>query len=226
MNEFRSERYHLCINIFNRVGIQVDCFSMTALSLEEMYNHISDYGNACMDRKILLREEYKDFPIESVYAKYNFENLESSYNPFHASLDMLHSHLHDCEDALSHGYMLLRELIKEVLVEGVIDIDDYDMFERLESCYHPVQAAAELNTVKVMELLMTEFPDSASGLYIGCNNLLHFAVNDTKNDIAIVEAKVRFLSTKFPNMLRDVNRWGLSKGQIFKHKISKYAKRC
>jgi hypothetical protein len=110
MNDFRTDIYDQCIQVFIRVGIQVDCFSMSALSLKEMFSHITEYGNACMDRKILLREEYIDYPVEKVYMNYNFENLPSLYNPFHASADIMFSHKHECKDALSSGYMLLREL--------------------------------------------------------------------------------------------------------------------
>jgi hypothetical protein len=166
--------------------------------------------DACGDPKILLREEYRDVPIEAVRVECNFENLEFCYNPFHASVAMWLAHLYDCQEALSHGYMLLRESNQEVLIEGVTDIDDYDIFEYLESMYHPVQAAAEMNTLKVMNLLMNKFPDSASGMYLFTNNLLHFALNDTKNGIDTVEAKVRFLTTKFPSMLREFNGWGVS----------------
>jgi hypothetical protein len=108
MNEFRFERYDLCINIFNRVGIQVDYLSLNSLSLKKLYSHIDDYSAACMDLNILLREEYRDVPIEAVSAKYNFENLEFCYNPFHASATVQRDHRYDCQEAFSHGYMLLR----------------------------------------------------------------------------------------------------------------------
>jgi hypothetical protein len=211
MNEFRLERYDLCISTFNRVGIQVDYLSLNSLILRKLYSHTNDYSAACMDLNILSREEYRHVPIEAVSAKYNFENLEFSYNPFHASAAVRGEHLYDCQEAFSHGYMLLRELNHEVLIDEVTGIDDfnYDIFESLESFHHPVQAAAEMNTVKVMNLLMTEFPDSASGRYLSRNNLLHFALNDTKNGIDTVEAKVRFLITKFPSMLKEFNGWGV-----------------
>jgi hypothetical protein len=210
MNEFRLERYDSCISIFNRVGIQVDYLSLNSLILKKMYSHIDDYSAACMDLNILSREEYRDVPIEAVNAKYNFENLEFCYNPIHASAAVRRDHLYDCQEAFSH--MLLRELNYEVLIDEVTGIDDfnYDIFEYLESLHHPVQAAAEMNTVRVMNLLMTDFPDSACGIYLSRNNLLHFALDDTKNGIDTVEAKVIFLTTKFPSMLKGFNGWGVS----------------
>jgi hypothetical protein len=212
MNDFRLERYDLCISTFNRVGIHVDYLSLNSLILRKLYVHMDDYGSACMDLNILSREEYRDVPIEAVSAKYNFENLEFCYNPFHASVAVQCDHLYDCQEAFSHGYMLLRELNHEVLMDEVTGIDDFnsDIFEHLESFHHPVQAAAAMNTVRVMNLLMTEFPDSASGIYLSRNNLLHIALNDTKNAIDTVEAKVSFLTTKFPNMLKQFNGWGVS----------------
>jgi hypothetical protein len=72
--------------------------------------------------------------------------------------------------------------------------------------YLPVQYAAAYNTIEVLEFVWNEFP--VSPLCHHDNTLLHLAVNDTENEIDTVEAKIKFLTTENPAMLKMYNDWG------------------
>jgi hypothetical protein len=66
----------------------------------------------------------------------------------------------------------------------------------------PVQYAAACNTVEVLEFLLNEYPESALELNVYDRNLLHIVVEDKENEIDMVEAKIKLLTTKYPILLR------------------------
>ena len=66
----------------------------------------------------------------------------------------------------------------------------------------PVHTAARNGTVEVMEFLLGLYPESASVVTTdGSYNLLHLAVNDTESTTSVMEAKVRFLCSRYPAMI-------------------------
>ena len=66
----------------------------------------------------------------------------------------------------------------------------------------PAHFAARFSTVEVMEFLLGLYPESASIVTIaGSNNLLHLAVGDTGSTTSVMEAKVRFLRSRYPEMI-------------------------
>ena len=66
----------------------------------------------------------------------------------------------------------------------------------------PVHTAARYSTVEVMEFLLDLYPESASVITTdGSDNLLHLAVNDKESTTCVMEAKVRFLCSRYPAMM-------------------------
>ena len=77
------------------------------------------------------------------------------------------------------------------------------------SVWLPVHAAVRYGTVEVMEYLLGLYPESASVIIsVGLLNLLHLAVNDNKSTTSVVEAKVRFLCSRYPAMMLQRDRKG------------------
>lgn len=73
-----------------------------------------------------------------------------------------------------------------------------------------VHTAARYNTVEVIEFLLNEYPGSETILKYNDKNLLHFALEDDENEINIVDAKVKFLTTKYPSLLQMYDDGGLT----------------
>ena len=71
----------------------------------------------------------------------------------------------------------------------------------------PVQNAARLSTVEVMEFMLGLYPESASVATGMSENLLLLAVSDKENSTSVMEDKVRFLCSRYPAMVlqRDGN---------------------
>ena len=66
----------------------------------------------------------------------------------------------------------------------------------------PVHYAASYSTVEVMEFLLSLYPESASVLTTsGSENLLCLAISDIESSTSVMEAKVRFLCTRYPAMM-------------------------
>ena len=73
----------------------------------------------------------------------------------------------------------------------------------------PVHVAARHSTVEVMEFLLGLYPESASIFTTDrLSNLLHLAVYDKVNTTSLIEAKVRFLCTRYPAMMLQSNSSG------------------
>ena len=75
----------------------------------------------------------------------------------------------------------------------------------------PVHTAARFSTVEVMEFLLRLYPKSASVVTsTGSHSLLHLAVNDKVNTNSVMEAKVRFLCSRYPAMIHQRNATGFT----------------
>ena len=73
----------------------------------------------------------------------------------------------------------------------------------------PVHAAARDGAVEVMEFLLSLYPESASMVTtVGLNNLLYLAVCDIESTTSVMEAKVRFLCSRYPAMMLQRNSVG------------------
>ena len=71
----------------------------------------------------------------------------------------------------------------------------------------PVHAATRYGTFEVMEFLLSLYPESASMVTtVGLNNLLH--LNDKDSITSVMEAKVRFLCSRYPAMMLQRNSDG------------------
>ena len=78
--------------------------------------------------------------------------------------------------------------------------------EVCSSGWLPLHSAARNTTVEVMEFLLGLYPESASMVTTsGSENLLHMAVFDTESTISVMEAKVRFLCSRYPAMMLQRN---------------------
>ena len=66
----------------------------------------------------------------------------------------------------------------------------------------PIHSATRYKTIEVMEFLLGLYPESASVVTTGKSlNLLHLAANDSENTTSVMEAKLRFLCTRYPAMI-------------------------
>ena len=66
----------------------------------------------------------------------------------------------------------------------------------------PVHMAARCSTVEVMEFLLGLHLESVSMVTtVGSNNLLHLATADEESTTSVMEAKVRFLCSRYPAMM-------------------------
>ena len=65
----------------------------------------------------------------------------------------------------------------------------------------PVHEAARYSTVDVMEFLLGLHPESALVVTNNLINLLHLAIADTESTTSVMEAKVRFLCSRYPAMM-------------------------
>ena len=71
-----------------------------------------------------------------------------------------------------------------------------------EDGWLPVHYAAGNSTVEVMEFLLGLYPESASVVTTsGLRNLLRVVIDDTESTTSVVEAKVRFLCSRYPAMM-------------------------
>ena len=71
-----------------------------------------------------------------------------------------------------------------------------------EDGWLPVHYAARDGTVEVMEFLLGLYPESASVVTTnGSENLLRLAVDNKRNTTSVMEAKVRFLCSRYPAMM-------------------------
>ena len=138
----------------------------------------------------------------SLFGRGDFEVNCSSWSMTASSYKEMYFHILYCFQAMSYGKMLLREANQEIKLKAVTD----DEYEAIESFCHPAQAVAFCNTVKVLIILINEYPDSPTGLYSG----LHFALSDHMNGIDIVEPKIIYLTKTYSFMQREYNREGLN----------------
>jgi hypothetical protein len=79
----------------------------------------------------------------------------------------------------------------------------------------PIHYAAECNSLEVLEFLLSEYPESALKLSHNDRNLLYIALQDTDNEIDVIEAKVKLLVSKYPILLRMHCQWGLTPLQSY-----------
>ena len=108
---------------------------------------------------------------------------------YQVNLPSYSSHL--CIDIMQRILAIHKDAIREVSSSGRL----------------PVYNASLRSTVEVMEFLLGLYPESASVVTATSLNLLHLAAYDIVNTISVIEAKVRFLCTRYPAMLlqRDDN---------------------
>ena len=77
-----------------------------------------------------------------------------------------------------------------------------------EGC-HPVHYAARDSTVEMMEFLLGLYPESASVITTDrSQNLLHLAVCDKGDTMSVMEAKLKFLCSRYPAMMLQGNYEG------------------
>ena len=75
----------------------------------------------------------------------------------------------------------------------------------------PVHTAARYNTVEVIEFLLDLYPESSSMVTnYSCCSLLRLAVIDTLNTTSVMEAKVRFLCSRYPSMVLQIGNSGMT----------------
>ena len=87
-------------------------------------------------------------------------------------------------------------------MQQILAIHKEAVREKCSLGWLPIHTAARDCTVEVMEFLLGLYPESASVVTTsGLRNLLHLAVNDTENTTSVMEAKVRFLCSRYPAML-------------------------
>ena len=93
---------------------------------------------------------------------------------------------HLCIDVMQRILAIHKDAVREVDDEGWL----------------PVHYAARYRTVEVMGFLLGLYPESASMVTTaGSFNLLHLAVYDNVRTTSVVEAKVRFLCSRYPAMM-------------------------
>mmetsp|Transcript_9162 Transcript_9162/g.9024 ORF Transcript_9162/g.9024 Transcript_9162/m.9024 type:complete len:569 (+) Transcript_9162:2-1708(+) len=74
-----------------------------------------------------------------------------------------------------------------------------------------IQTAARHNTVEVLEFILNHHPESALELvHPSDSNLLHLALKNNESGIDILEAKVKFLTSKYPILLQMNDSYGLT----------------
>ena len=101
------------------------------------------------------------------------------------------------------------------IMQQILTIHKDAVREMDEDGWLPVHTAARLSTVEVMEFLLGLYPESASMVTtVGSQNLLRLAVNDTDSTTSVMEAKVRFLCSRYPAMMLQRNGNGLTPLQI------------
>ena len=73
----------------------------------------------------------------------------------------------------------------------------------------PVHIASRYSTVEVIEFLLGLHPESASVVTtVDSQNLLRLAVDDIKSTTSVMEAKVRFLCSRYPAMILHRDSYG------------------
>ena len=97
--------------------------------------------------------------------------------------------------SLSHSW--IDDLIARILIVRPDSVREAD-----SKGWLPVHTAAFIGTVEIMEKLLELYPESASLLNPDGHNLLHLAVHDAGNTM---KAKVRFLCSKYPAMMGQMN---------------------
>ena len=66
----------------------------------------------------------------------------------------------------------------------------------------PIHSAASNKSVEVMDFLLSLYPESSSMVATeSSSNLLHLSVTNKNNTISVIEAKVRFLCTRYPALI-------------------------
>ena len=73
----------------------------------------------------------------------------------------------------------------------------------------PVHFAAFFSNVEVIEFLLGLYPESASVVTVASYTLLDLAVNDDESTTSVMEAKVRFLCSRYPAMILQRDNEGL-----------------
>ena len=88
------------------------------------------------------------------------------------------------------------------VMKRILAIHKVAMREIDEDGWLPIHFVACRKTVEVMEFLLGLYPESASIITTdeSCNHL-HLTVRDTENSTSVFEAKVRFLCTRYPQMI-------------------------
>ena len=139
--------------------------------------------------------------LESTYYAHMLERVKMllKANPeaakYHDSdgLNLLHSAA--CQGTMH--FQLCIDVIQQILAihkEAVREVDSLGWL--------PVHTAARNSTVEVMEFLLGLHLESVSMVTtVGSNNLLHLATADEESTTSVMEAKVRFLCSRYPAMM-------------------------
>ena len=95
------------------------------------------------------------------------------------------------------------------IIQRILAIHKDAVREVCSGGWLPVHTAARYGTVEVMEFLLGLYPESASVVTTdGSYNLLRLAVNNKKGITSVMEAKVRFLCSRYPAMMLQRNNHG------------------
>ena len=115
----------------------------------------------------------------------------AKYRIVNYSKHLLHSAIrfdvpfHECIDIMQWILAIHNDAVREVDENGLL----------------PVHYAARHSTVEVMEFLLGLYPESASAISGSSENLLHMVAYDKQNTDTVVEAKVKFLCSRYPAMI-------------------------
>ena len=106
-------------------------------------------------------------------------------NLLHLAAQFVDKPIQECIDFMQRIVAVHKDALREVDSNGWL----------------PVHTAAQFSTVEVMEYLLGLYPESASVVTAdGSLNFLHLAVCDRESTTSVVEAKVRFLCSRYPAM--------------------------
>ena len=123
-------------------------------------------------------------------AKYRYSN---GTNLLHVATRYGKMPIHHCIDIMQRFVDIHKDAVQEVDSKGWL----------------PVHTAAHYNTVEVMEFLLGLYPESASMVTTDkAHSLMHMAVADKECTTSVMEAKVRFLCSRYPAMVLQLDGEG------------------
>ena len=172
---------YLCKNV-RRSDRLINCLLKVDSSAEVVGNGIAGCLKSTDYSRVLERVDML-LKANPEAAKYR---SSSGANLLHSAVYQGKKPLQLCIDIVQRIHTIHKDALREVDEDGWL----------------PVHNAAFYRTVEVMEFLLGLYPESASVVTSDRSaNLLHLAANDTQNTISVIEAKVRFLCSRYPAMM-------------------------